>query len=86
MRSFKTGGHMYALMMFGKSYVRLSFKSEAVQDTGYIPDKVVNHMFNHSYIFTQELTKEQKKMIQNLLQAARDFRINQNLKKSKKED
>lgn len=84
MRTFKTGGHMYAKLNYSNKSITLAVQSAAVSDTN--PSKQINHMFDNGYVFTGKLSAADKSLITRLLKEARNYRINKNLHKTKKEE
>lgn len=86
MRSFKVGGHMYTKFDFTCSSITIAVKSASIQEGVRTPDKTQNHMFDAVYQFKQELSSEDKDLINKLLAGARAHRILKNDKSKDKEE
>lgn len=85
MRTFKTGGHMYAKLNYSSKSITLAVQGASVKNAE--PVKKVNHMFDYCFIFKQDFSSDDKKLISELLSDARNYRIFKNNKsKTKKEE
>lgn len=82
MRTFKTGGHMFAKFNFSSKSATLACRESAVSLT---PDKTVNHMFKNLYVFTS-FNEEVESKIKTLLNEAYDDQVLRNNKKNNKEE
>lgn len=83
MRTFKTGGHMYAKLNYSSKSITLAVQSVAVSDTN--PTKKINHMFDNGYVFTSKFSAADRNLISKLLKEARNYRIQKNSNKVKEE-
>lgn len=81
--SFKIEGKMFAaIFSWSKKGATLGTRSAAIEGTGYDCPKKMKHMMDCRFSFT-ELSNDNKKMIDKLLEASKKYQLN---KKHKKED
>lgn len=83
MRSLKCSGHMCCKFNWGKNTLTLSCRSIAVQECNIQPTKIVNHMFDNNFVFT-ELNGTTQTAIKALIKASMDYQVHKN-NNSKKE-
>jgi hypothetical protein len=87
MRAFKIGGHMTCRMTYSGRSVSLHTRSKSLEtiENAPNPDKIVNHMMDNTFVFT-EFTDRAKQDIDIILESAYNYQLLKNNKKKESEE